>query len=122
MALTQIAVGRRHACGLDAAGTAFCWGDDTMLEPFPEPPPGAWTQIEAFDSATCVIDAAGTAQCWWGAGLDAGFIGWPDPFAEPMAMIGLGEYEGCGVTLDGQADCWGLPDYMPSMQIPKLNP
>lgn len=64
---TKIALGRRHACGLDVNGAAHCWGEDLEQDPWPDPPAGVWAQIEGFNEATCVIDAAGTLSAGGGS-------------------------------------------------------
>jgi alpha-tubulin suppressor-like RCC1 family protein len=119
----DISAGRRHACGLDVDGVVHCWGQDTFEEPWPPPPPGSFAQIETFNSATCVIDAFGTATCWWGADLVALEIWTQQMPALPFAQIGLGEWDGCGVTTAGEAYCWGGdPQEEPWLDVPGLNP
>ncbi len=43
--------------------------------------------------------------------------------AVPFLQVGLGEWDGCGVTLTGEAYCWGGdPNEEPYLDVPLLNP
>ncbi len=100
----QVAVGRNHACALDTAGEVHCWGA-TQIEGvvFPQASPGPWASITAWNAFTCGIRADGTAECWHDMpGVSEVWIV-PD---EKWAMIGLGEWDACGVTLDGRGVCF----------------
>ncbi|MBA2639025.1 MAG: hypothetical protein H0U77_03310 [Nocardioidaceae bacterium] len=120
---SNISMGRRHACGLDTTGLAWCWGDSQNLSPFPPAPPGVWAQIETFNDASCVIDDLGTVSCWYGY-PSVSFSLWESQRpAVPFAQLGLGEWDGCGVTLTGEAYCWGGdPSVETWLDVPDLNP
>ena len=78
--LTQISTGSLGACVLDAAGAAYCWGDNDFGElgdgkaasssvPVAVDTRGVLagktlTQISAGFEDTCALAAAGTAYCW----------------------------------------------------------
>jgi alpha-tubulin suppressor-like RCC1 family protein len=78
--LTQITAGNSHTCGLDASGTAYCWGSNgngqlginsttRSLVPVAVTTSGVLagktlTQITAGYAHTCALDAAGLAYCW----------------------------------------------------------
>ena len=80
--LTQIATGDVDTCALDAAGAAYCWGNnqDGQLgdgSTTPSNVPVAvdasgvlagktLTQITLGDEYMCALDAAGAAYCWGG--------------------------------------------------------
>ncbi|MBA2321780.1 MAG: hypothetical protein H0V89_11575 [Deltaproteobacteria bacterium] len=116
-------MGNLHVCTLDVAGNGECWGFDGAGSSYPQPPPGTFVSIESYQGKTCVIDAAGLATCWWGGDDEAADV-WPIPMpVVPYAQIGLGEPDGCGVSLTGEAYCWGGQIWVgPWLYPPDLNP
>jgi alpha-tubulin suppressor-like RCC1 family protein len=78
--LTQIGAGAQHACALDTAGQAYCWGvniygelgDGTTTDshvPVAVDASGVLagkklTKLAAGNSSTCALDASGAAYCW----------------------------------------------------------
>jgi alpha-tubulin suppressor-like RCC1 family protein len=75
IAFTQITHGHRHACGLTAAGKAYCWGDNdrgqlgtdtTLSDSIPRAVVGNLTfaSISAGGRLTCGLTTAGEAYCW----------------------------------------------------------
>jgi alpha-tubulin suppressor-like RCC1 family protein len=120
VAFTQLAPGRASACALDAAGTAYCWGNDSSLDPFPDGPSGTYTVVDGFNNDMCFLDATGEMTCVWGT--DQGWFGWEFQFpTAPMAQIGLGDWIGCGVDTGGVAWCWGGdPQIFPNILVPAL--
>ena len=116
--LVDVATGRNHACGREADGTVHCWGRDGFGDPYPAPPAGSWAAIEAYQLVTCVYDGLGEHVCWWPT------EGAP-PYAvpdEPLVQFGLGEWDACGVTVDGRALCWGEESGLGETFPPQLNP
>ena len=132
----SLSVGSDHACALDAAGQAYCWGgnvngqlgDGTAESRWiPAAVSGghAFASIEAGVGRTCALTAAGSAWCW-GAN-DRGQFGdatttyssvpVPAVTGIPLATItlahGLESIGGpsCGMGLNGVAYCWGANDY-----------
>lgn len=113
---TQVAVGRTHACGLDTAGEVHCWGQTAFQIPYPDPPPGPYASITAYNQTTCGLRPDSTAECWYDfpqlwdvddAPFEAdGGPKWEPPPGERWASIGLGEWDACGLTVDGKAHCW----------------
>jgi alpha-tubulin suppressor-like RCC1 family protein len=80
-ALVQVVTGDSHACALDSAGAAYCWGANNKGQlgtghsggsssiPQPVDTHGALagktlTQITAGGDHTCALDTTGTAYCW----------------------------------------------------------
>jgi hypothetical protein len=117
-----IAVGGVHACGLDAAGTAYCWGlnDDNQCGPGCTAAPTAmftahrFVALSAGRTHTCGIDEAGNAYCW---GSNAyGALGTAsDPTLTfnqvpggPFKAIAAAQDNTCALTTAGKAFCWGI--------------
>ncbi|HVX88717.1 MAG TPA: hypothetical protein VG940_07310, partial [Gemmatimonadales bacterium] len=91
---TAIAAGAAHACGLDANGRTFCWGDNaehqvgtttTDLDCNLRQPNG-WMQD--FGNACAVVPA-------------------PVETALRFVKIAAAEYRTCGLTSGGEIWCWG---------------
>ena len=124
---TVINAGWRHSCGIQADGTAWCWGNDgngmlgndtdgDTTVPDQVSDAGPWRSITVNDSHSCGIKTDGTAWCW---GSDsAGGIGDGLPTAAqanptqvddagPWASIENGYLYSCGLQTDGTAWCWG---------------
>ncbi|MBA2321466.1 MAG: hypothetical protein H0V89_09945 [Deltaproteobacteria bacterium] len=122
VAFTDLGLGRGHACGLDASGAAWCWGQDFFGRPFPDPPPGPWSAIEVYNQTTCVFDSGGLPTCFWSVDV-ALWEEWESQMiaVQPLVQIGLGEWNGCGVDAVGQAWCWGGdPAVEPCLRVPQL--
>jgi hypothetical protein len=121
--LADISIGRRHACALSVDGTPYCWGTDLELDPWESPPPGTYQRVVTFNEGTCFIDLAGGLSCWWGLHIQALDVWAFQLPTDPVAQVGLGEWDGCAVTLTGDAVCWGGPLwYEPMLDPPNLNP
>jgi alpha-tubulin suppressor-like RCC1 family protein len=136
-ALTQVTAASQHACALDSAGAAFCWGDNSGGE---VGVPGAtqWrqpvavntagvlagktlTQISAGYEETCAVDSAGAAYCWgleWAG--DFGDNGGRTPpgvlvavdtggvlAGKVLTRITVGAQFVCVLDSAGAAYCWG---------------
>ncbi len=125
---TQIVAGIYHTCGLEADGSAWCWGssDRTGLGDFPVPP-NSWTPTPAagghvFQSLTAGIDhtcgltTTGQAYCW---GLNSDGRTGQAPVGDgvvrsPTLLNGgrtytrlvAGKVHTCGLAPDGLY-CWG---------------
>ncbi|MGH2608336.1 MAG: RCC1 domain-containing protein [Tepidiformaceae bacterium] len=76
-----IAAGNEHSCGIDAAGTGFCWGQNfwgnlgnggsdagqpSSIHPIPERvvSPELWRSIVGYYSHTCALNRTGALFCW----------------------------------------------------------
>lgn len=112
-----VRAGRDFSCGLDAQGTAYCWGD---VPGTPVPVSGGVTfaSLAVRAGHGCGLAADGTAYCWgdntYGqVGHAAGTA-----FAVPVAVdsglayrvIAVGLYHTCALTTDGALYCWGADD------------
>ena len=134
---TTVAAGIRHACALDTAGAAFCWGfsllgetgspamGETVLPPYPVPGTNVFTALVAGDAFTCGLTPAGRALCWGAnnrgelgrtvgsCGSTFGFLSSCSPTPGPVAtaerftMLSASSGHVCGITPTGRALCWG---------------
>lgn len=129
----SIAAGLHHTCAISDVGDAWCWGTaehgrvgvgDTVN-------PTAWfttpvkvhgnlkfIQLTAGRRFTCGVTVDHDAYCW-GANQQAysplgdGVVNvhrWaPHPVegGHKFASLGAGKYHTCGLTIDGDAYCWG---------------
>ncbi len=127
VALVSIDASWKSACGLTAAGRAWCWGfngngqvgDGTLVDAR-TPQPVAGGLVSASLSArgpghACGIAADDAAWCWGAGGFGALGTGTRAGSAVPVAVVGglrfariaAGFYHTCGITTDGEAYCWG---------------
>jgi len=126
---TQLAAGRRHSCGLTAAGSTWCWGygKDGQLgdgratsSPVPVRVAGGlvFTTLaaNATSSSNCGLTASGEAWCWGdnhagilGNGSDTGPAPVPVQVVSRVKFISIGisQSTACGVSTEGDAYCWG---------------
>lgn len=121
-----------HACALKENGEAWCWGanrygqlgtGDTLSRSEPARVSGgrSFVRLAAGWGHTCAVTAAGAAWCW---GRNRGQSDEPtgqlgngtaEHSSVPVAVAGghlfstvsAGAHNSCGLTLDGQAWCWG---------------
>lgn len=132
----EITAGFEHACALDTDGKAWCWGNNTygqlgneetvvvMGEPVPVEVVGGltFTQISAGRDATCAITPAGELYCWgdnevgqFGDGAGAPALTVPRPTRGGVGHlwkdVALGDSHVCGLTLKGEAYCWGADEF-----------
>lgn len=135
LSFVSLSAGKDHTCGVSGGGGGFCWGrnefgqlgDGTSTDqPRPVAVAGglAWASISAGGTHTCGVTREGQAYCW-GANVQ-GELGdgtreeriVPAPVAGELTFVSIsvgrapvttsevGEHT-CGVTLTGQAYCWG---------------
>jgi len=123
---TALAVGEVHACALDGAGAAFCWGangvgqvgDGTLADrtvPVAALGGRSYTQIVAGLAHTCALDGSGVAFCWGASGqigrTSAGAVDQATPGAvagtQRFVQIAAGGSHTCGIDNLGQTWCWG---------------
>jgi hypothetical protein len=125
---------RAHACGLTAAGSAWCWGSNdggqlgagtvSPVETAPVATAGgrAFIQLSLGEGHSCGLDAAGAVYCW--GRNDFGQVGngqTSSAVSEPVAIssekrfakVSAGAFHTCALTVpeDGGAlYCWGRND------------
>ena len=129
----SISIGMGHACGVEAGGAAWCWGNnsdgqlgagagaaDHARAPAAVAGGHAFSIIRAGNSYTCALDLDGKAWCWGASfaplGADRG-EDW-NPVTEPTAVAGdhafvaleVGFSRVCAVDDQGAAWCWGAND------------
>lgn len=121
-----VTAGRNHSCGITTAGSAYCWGQDSLGQlgnggnrnrNVPVAVAGGFTfqSVTAGNRHSCAVTMAGAAYCWgenaWGQLGDATTT----TSGVPVAVSGgftfhsvtAGGYHSCGVTTAGSAYCWG---------------
>ena len=126
---TSLTMGRAHACGLDADGAAWCWGEnsygqlgdestDDRLTPTAVAGDHQFVSLTGGLDHTCGLDTDGAAWCW-GANtvgqLGDGTGAESEDRTSPVAVVGdlsftelsAGEEFTCGLADDGSAWCWG---------------
>jgi len=122
---TAVTTGVSHTCGIDEAGSAYCWGrgDDFRLgteeeesesAPVPVATNLAWTRISAGLTHTCALGGAAAEIHCWGQGLQAGaeeanqLVPTPSRVpGGPWTSLTAGEAHQCALAADGTAHCWG---------------
>jgi alpha-tubulin suppressor-like RCC1 family protein len=125
--LAAVSAGFKHACGLDAAGAAFCWGrndagqlgDGTLAgsDTLRRVAGGlAWRAVSAHAPFhSCGIDTTERAHCWGRNGVGQLGDGTLTSSTVPVAVaddlrfaeISAGGVHSCGLTLDRTVYCWG---------------
>src|SRR5262245_40521060 len=139
LTFVAVAAGTHHSCGLEANGTAWCWGSDEYGQLGSDSPmqscsdgqiPCTGTPLRVVGNQqlvslsasirhTCGIDAHGQAWCWgFGEGGQLG-DGLRQDSVAPVRVAGdhvyielsasVSGYATCAVTTSGAAWCWG-PD------------
>jgi len=87
--LRQIALGHDFACGLDAAGTATCWGSVKTA------PSAPFTKLVAGHYRVCGIHRDGSVECW------------PKVSSPTGTFVDIALDSGaCGIHTDGTLACW----------------
>ncbi len=139
VSFTALSGGGLHTCGLDAGGTAYCWGASQYGQvgakatescfalpcassPVPILDVPAFRMIAAGYSHTCALSSTGDIYCW--GDNHYGQLGndsvdattWtprqvPRPGTAEFVGLDAGQWHTCGVSSDGQAYCWGLNDW-----------
>lgn len=123
---TVVSAGGAHACGIDGAGVAYCWGgndsgqlgDGTAGSRSAPVPVGAGLAFRAISAGlfhTCGLTADGGLYCWGRNRSGELGDGTTATRFSPVAVLGdhgfvsvsAGGSHTCGVTDSGIALCWG---------------
>jgi alpha-tubulin suppressor-like RCC1 family protein len=128
--LSRVTAGGFHACGLNASGSAFCWGQDSLAQlangdgnrvnsTTPIPVAGGFTfsTISAGSKHTCGLRADGVVMCWGdnrrgqlGTFTPDTVSDTPVPVSGSYSQISAGRSHTCALTPAGAAVCWGGND------------
>ena len=85
---TQVAIGASHVCGLTPAQDVYCWGLNNV------------GQLGSVSTSTCTVPpSTGTPPCSPTPALVDGGL--------KFTWISAGDGRSCGVTVSGDAYCWG---------------
>ncbi len=127
----DITAGSYHTCAINSSSHIYCWGlnqfgqlgDGTTVNkdsPVRISGESIWTSISAGLYHTCAINTSGDASCWGlndqkQLGSDRNQNQWPVPdeiqIEHQLTDLSAGRSHSCGLTLSGQALCWGNNDY-----------
>jgi hypothetical protein len=126
--LSRVTAGGFHACGLNASGSAFCWGQDSVFQlangdgktvnsttPIPVAGGFAFTTLSAGSKHTCGLRADAAVMCW--GDNRRGQLGTPTTpdtasdtpvlVSGTYSQISAGRFHTCALTPTGAAFCWG---------------
>ena len=125
-----VAAGGRHSCGLDAGGSALCWGandqgqlGDGTRNDHTDPAVVAgdlnFTQLSAGASHTCGVSRDGDVYCWGnnerGQLGDATTLERDTPVrvgaSGPFKTVRAGFSHSCALSRGGEISCWGSNAY-----------
>ena len=95
---SPIAAGNDHTCGLQADGTAVCWGDDSRGQSSPRK--GQFIGISSDTWESCALRSDGYATCWGSTINDDSYED------QQFVFLDLGGGDSCGIRIDGPAFCW----------------
>ena len=137
--LAAVSVSETLGCGLRENGSLVCWpdfgdferiwGDYVDYLPRAAPPPeGVFTAVSVGESQACALREDGSPACWAlleapedvdaaPPGWDSGTTGMP-PAGERFASVSVGEWQACGLRLDGSPVCWPLDDSVAAQTTP----
>lgn len=136
VSFSVLSASSRHTCGVAVSGAAYCWGANDLGQlgdgsavdrSTPTEVAGglSFSTIDAGFFHTCGLTTDGDAYCWGGNQFDAlgdGSVAGPETCegpascsTEPVPVAGgltfqslaVGQSSTCGVTMDGDAYCWG---------------
>jgi alpha-tubulin suppressor-like RCC1 family protein len=126
LTFTSLSAGNLHACGLTAAGAAYCWGANesgqlgdasTTDRASPVVVAGGHTfaAISPGRDHTCAVTLDGAAYCWGDNTFGQLGDGTTSPSAVPKPVSGSASFSAvttglehsCGLTTSGRAWCWG---------------
>lgn len=103
----SVAAGNRHACAMDAAGAATCWGaSDGGAADYGQvtgTPGSVFSSLSSSDLHSCGLRTDDTLECW-GRNDEAQATPPGGSFSEVSAGL---LFHSCGLTTAGAVECWG---------------
>lgn len=126
-AAAKVSAGQSHTCVVLAAGTAYCWGDNTLGQlgdstftssPTPVQVSGLTgaTDIMTWGSTTCALK--GNALYCWGQNTrgqvgNGTIVNVSTPYSHVglNAFVAVGGRHTCAVRTNNSTRCWGYNDY-----------
>lgn len=125
--IVMVTAGDDHACVLDAAGDAWCWGSggfgqlgigDTLDHTTPQPVTGGlhFASLTGGSAHTCGLLATHEAYCWGanatgavgdGSSLLRSLAPVPVSGGHRFSQLSAGTGFTCGIDLQGHPWCWG---------------
>jgi alpha-tubulin suppressor-like RCC1 family protein len=134
LSFTRLVAGGSHVCGLNNQGAAHCWGSNRGYQlgvgpmppfsPLPLASIGGLTlsQLSPGQFGGCGVTPTGLAYCWGINSLGEMGNGTLNPVTTPAAVVGgltfasitgpSAYWHACGLTLSGQAYCWGANHFL----------
>lgn len=123
----QIHAGQYHACAISTDDDAYCWGNgasgrlgqgstNSAFSPTKVDSDIKFRMISAGGALTCAVSLSNDAYCWGGNGNAKTGQGTTSGSTTSPALIrgdykylsvSAGYYQGCGLTTDNVAVCWG---------------
>ncbi len=137
---TELSAKGNHACHMNSTRDVFCWGDNTngqvgssrrsAFEAFAEVSKlkGA-KNIYTYRNNTCFIDANSRPFCWGSNGqfakLGSGSIEQTQKMLFARGLSGMtrtvaGGNTSCSLNSNGDLQCWGKTQFVPSRQTSSL--
>ncbi len=120
-----LAVAHRHACAIDAANAAWCWGRaasgetgpplmDVRSVPIVVPALGTVAALDGGGRSSCALDPGGSVRCMGdndlgglGDGTFVDALTLRGPVIADAVDIGAGSRAACARRRDGSVTCWG---------------
>ena len=101
----SVSSGGDLTCGLDANGTATCWGGEIYQRTSPRPG-DVFSAVSSGGDHACGLKLDGSIGCW---GDD--FSGESSPPHGSFSVIASGWRHTCAIRDDATAECWGANGY-----------
>jgi alpha-tubulin suppressor-like RCC1 family protein/uncharacterized protein YjdB len=119
-AFEQLSSGYWHSCGLNGAGSVYCWGLFNAISPFGTTPSlqaagKSYLQMVTGWDHICGLLASGGAECWGQNTEGRVGNGTTSNQSAPATVSGgftfvrlfAGQYRTCGALASGEVYCWG---------------
>jgi alpha-tubulin suppressor-like RCC1 family protein len=123
-----VAAGRRHTCGLRAAGMLYCWGDNSQSQlgsggtrwhkqPFRIGNDADFTELACGGDDCCALRHQGALVCWGSnqdgnvgvSGTGTAAVTSPSAVAagSTFLQVAVAAAHSCAIRSDGALLCWG---------------